>query len=252
MEPQSTPNVPPPPAATPPKRSRIGWWIGGIVAAVVAICLCAGIAGIASDRDGDADADDRTEDTEPADTDTDTDTEEEAEEPDGIGAGVWEVGTDIEPGTYVTTAGDGGIGDHCYWARLSGFGGDVDELIANDNLSSGARGRMTILDGDAGVEFTGNCRWVPATEETAVEAGDEVTAGVWEVGTEIEPGTYTTTASGDGIVDSCYWARLSGFTGEFDELIANDNISGGAQGRVEISDGDAGIKFTGDCIWTKA
>ncbi|MCK0110665.1 hypothetical protein MWU75_00700 [Ornithinimicrobium sp. F0845] len=41
------------------------------------------------------------------------------------GDGIYEVGVDIQPGTYVADAGDG-----CYWARLSGSDG-FDSIITN-------------------------------------------------------------------------------------------------------------------------
>ena len=160
-----------------------------------------------------------------------------------------EVGTEIPPGTYVTVAPDGAL-DYCYWARLSGFSGSFDDIIANDNLDSGARGRVTISDSDTGVEFTGPCRWVEESESEPVNVGDEVGPGVWRVGDEIAPGTYVTTAP-DGSFDYCYWARLSGFSGELDEVLANDLMEPGSRGRVENSSSDVGIKFTGDCVSTR-
>lgn len=43
------------------------------------------------------------------------------------GSGTFLVGDDIQPGTY---RGDGGSG-RCYWARLSGTGGGIGDIIAN-------------------------------------------------------------------------------------------------------------------------
>src|SRR5690554_5702859 len=91
-------------------------------------------------------------DESPATADEVEDAPEPEPEPAGFGAGVWEVGSEIPPGTYVTTAPEGGALDSCYWARLSGFSGDFDDLITNDNLAAGARGRVTISDSDTGVE----------------------------------------------------------------------------------------------------
>lgn len=76
-------------------------------------------------------------------------------------------------------------------------------------------------------------------------------AGVWEVGDEIPPGTYVTVVPGDGIFDSCYWARLSGFSGELDDILANDLVDGGSRGRVEIRSSDTGVAFSGGCTWTR-
>jgi hypothetical protein len=44
-----------------------------------------------------------------------------------ISEGVNVVGTQVAPGTYRSTAAD------CYWARLSGFGGEIADIIANSN-----------------------------------------------------------------------------------------------------------------------
>jgi hypothetical protein len=82
--------------------------------------------------------------------------EEEVEEPAGIGNGQWEVGAEIEPGTYVTWA-EGAFG--CSVERLAGFSGDFEDTLAIAFLGDGARGRITIAEGDAGVEFTGDCVW---------------------------------------------------------------------------------------------
>jgi hypothetical protein len=54
--------------------------------------------------------------------------------------------------------------------------------------------------------------------------------GIWLVGEDIAAGTYR--AEGDG----CYWARLSGVSGELDDVIANGNPSGPAIVRIAKSD----------------
>jgi hypothetical protein len=41
--------------------------------------------------------------------------------------GTYRVGTDIQAGTYRSTASSTG----CYWERLKGFGGTLDDIIAN-------------------------------------------------------------------------------------------------------------------------
>ena len=54
------------------------------------------------------------------------------------------VGSDIQPGTY-RNAGN----ETCYWARLSGFGGTVEDIIANDN----PRGQAFVTIGADDVAF---------------------------------------------------------------------------------------------------
>ena len=58
--------------------------------------------------------------------------------------GMQVVGTDITAGTYRTDGGDG-----CYWERLSGFGGNSDEIIANDFISASGQVVVTIAASDA-------------------------------------------------------------------------------------------------------
>ena len=96
---------------------------------------------------------------------------------------------------------------------------------------------------------------VPATPESKTKSTAKNTKpktvksfgeGTYEVGSEIEAGTYVTVAP-----NHCYWERLKDFDGEFDSIIANDNLDEGAKGRVNVKKSDAGIKFQGDCKWTK-
>lgn len=72
-------------------------------------------------------------------------------------SGTWKVGSEIPAGTYVTTVAKG---EHCYYARLAGFSGELDDIVANDNYEGPARGRVTISPSDAGIEFSGDCEWI--------------------------------------------------------------------------------------------
>jgi hypothetical protein len=71
--------------------------------------------------------------------------------------GTWAVGSDIKPGTYVTSRNTG-LG--CYWARLRNFDGELNSIIANGDLATGANGRFTVKRTDKGVELSGGCVWV--------------------------------------------------------------------------------------------
>lgn len=55
-------------------------------------------------------------------------------------------------------------------------------------------------------------------------------SGIYLVGEDIKPGTYRS----DGA--RCYWARLSGTSGEFEHIIANDNVEGTAYVTIAESD----------------
>lgn len=84
---------------------------------------------------------------------------------DGLGAsaagfadGTWLVGRDIQPGTYQAQppAGSG-----CYWERLSGLSGTLDDIIANDFGSSG-QVVVTILATDVAFNSNGCGTWTKA------------------------------------------------------------------------------------------
>ncbi|MGY1697724.1 hypothetical protein ACI780_22740 [Geodermatophilus sp. SYSU D00814] len=75
----------------------------------------------------------------------------------------------------------------------------------------------------------------PAPTEEPPGFGD----GTYLVGTDVQPGRYRT----DG-TSTCYWERLSDLTGEFEAILANDNVSG--QTYVEILPTDVAFS-TDDC-----
>ena len=63
--------------------------------------------------------------------------------------------------------------------------------------------------------------------------------GTWLVGSDIEPGRYRLYAD-----NSCYWARLAGFSGDLDDILANENNWNDGQFLVEIQPGDTGFQIT--------
>jgi hypothetical protein len=62
------------------------------------------------------------------------------------------VGLDIQPGTYASSGNN-----DCYWARLSGFGGTLDEIITNE-FADGQQ-VVTISASDVGFESTRCNTW---------------------------------------------------------------------------------------------
>ncbi|MCH7969981.1 MAG: hypothetical protein IH960_02920 [Chloroflexi bacterium] len=59
--------------------------------------------------------------------------------------------------------------------------------------------------------------------------------GIWRVGSDIEPGIYSTQGS-----DRCSWRRLSGFSGDSSEILAISNPDGRVV--VEILPSDTGFE----------
>jgi hypothetical protein len=135
--------------------------------------------------------------------------------------GTYLVGKDIKPGIYVGLAGQG-ILDSCYWARLSGLSGDLDDVLANDNAVG--QYYVQVLPTDKALE-TG-CELRPIEQVPArAKFLTSLAPGMYLVDRDIGPGTYRGKA-GDDILDSCYWERLSGVSGTLDDVIANDNAKG--------------------------
>ena len=149
----------------------------------------------------------------------------------GFGPGTYQVGSEIQPGVYAGKAGTDRR-DSCYWERLSGVAGESSEIIANDNVVG--QFYIEILSTDK--YFTTRCdmtllsAW-PEPEDPVSDIGP----GTYLVGRDIAAGTYRGKA-GTGVHDSCYWERLSGVTGEFSDLIANENATGAYFVSVEDSD----------------
>lgn len=174
----------------------------------------------------------------------DEDIEEEEEEPEPeskfntFGDGIHIVGQDIQPGTYRTREGSSWS---CYYARLSGFGGSLDEILANDSTDYPAV--VTILSSDKGFETSGCGTWTDDLSQIT-EKKTEFTNGIFIVGTDVEPGTYKSSGS-----EGCYYARLSGFSGILDEILANDNTDAAAV--VTIQAGDKGFQSSNCGMWVK-
>jgi zinc-ribbon domain len=154
-----------------------------------------------------------------------------------FGDGTHRVGEDIEPGTYRTREGSSG----CYYARLSGFGGGFDEILANDNTSDPAI--VTIEPTDVGFESRRCGTWtqdLSAITSSTTSFED----GAFFVGTDIAPGTYRSSGS-----SGCYYARLSGFNGGFENIIANHNTDTPAV--VTIAPTDAGFESNRCGTWMR-
>ena len=152
--------------------------------------------------------------------------------------GIWEVGTEIMPGTYRTLWDP----DYCYWARLSGYSGDVDDIIAN----SFGSGWQVVTIGRRDVAFeSSNCGYWTSDLSPVLDDSTEFGEGTFIVGVDILPGVYR--SSGDE--DYCYWARLSGFGGTVDDIITN-HFQGSGRARVQIKARDAGFTSSGCGTWT--
>jgi hypothetical protein len=152
----------------------------------------------------------------------------------GFGEGIQLVGTDVQPDLYIADS----FGGLCYWERLSGVSGELDDLIVNDLPNERALVEIVASDYAFNSEDCGDWTlYVPGEMVTSFGDGD------WAVGQDFAPGQYSS-EGGDG----CYWERASGFTHGFEELTVNDLPSGRAIVQIDASD----VRFTSkDCgTWT--
>jgi hypothetical protein len=145
------------------------------------------------------------------------------------------VGTDIVAGTYR------GLGCR-YWARLKNANGDLDSILANGNVGSEELLTVTILGSDYAFQNSCGSLQPIASVPTVASSNSSSVFGTLAVGKDIQPGTWWGTATGH-----CYWARLSGFTGGLDDVLANDNVSGGEKFTVTVKASDKGLEVGSDC-----
>lgn len=156
-----------------------------------------------------------------------------------FGDGVWIVGTEVAPGLYRNSDSSGS----CYWERLSGFGGSLDEIIANsfdDSIQT-----VQIMPGDAGFSSERCGTWSTDLHPPSSGPSQPFGDGTWLVGEEIAPGLWRNSDSSG----SCYWERLNGFGGRLDDIIDNE-FSDSIQ-TVQISASDVGFSSDRCGTWTK-
>jgi hypothetical protein len=63
-----------------------------------------------------------------------------------MGEGTYQIGVDAKPGRYKTQVPQDSA--NCYWQRTTDDSGDMDSIIANDNLNPGARASITVNSGE--------------------------------------------------------------------------------------------------------
>lgn len=73
--------------------------------------------------------------------------------------------------------------------------------------------------------------------------------GTWLVQTDVKPGKYKTTVPRKSV--GCYWARLSGTSGEFDDIITNGTETAGAQVLVTVDPSDKAFETKRCGSWVR-
>jgi chitodextrinase len=158
---------------------------------------------------------------------------------EAFGDGVWLVPNEVVPGTYRNSDSSGA----CYWARLSGFSGELADIISNEFTYE--IDIVTIASGDAGFESIDCGTWStdlsPRTSSPTATFG----GGTFQVGSEVAAGTWRNSDSSD----DCYWERLSGFGGSLSDIISN-GFSSSIQ-TVTVSSTDVGFSSERCGTWSK-
>lgn len=158
------------------------------------------------------------------------------DQPGSFRSGVKVIGSDVEPGVYRTREAAPG----CYWARLSGFSGQLGHIIANGNES----GPVVISIGTSDKGFDSrNCGlWTRDLSSITSNPNAPFEDGHFIVGTDIAPGMWRNDAP-----EGCYWARLRGFSGTLGDTIANANF----KDTVTIASSDKGFVSRRCGTWRK-
>jgi hypothetical protein len=164
---------------------------------------------------------------------------EPAESEVQFGEGTFIVGEDIEPGLYAANS----PGSGCYWERLSGFSGELGDV--NANYFGGNRQVVMIYDTDAGFRNQGCGTWTKDPDPIREDPSEPFGAGTMIVPIDVQPGTWRS----EGGDSSCYWARLSDFSGEISGIVTNSFGSTGDV--VQISDNDAGFQSSNCGDWVR-
>lgn len=131
--------------------------------------------------------------------------------------------------------------------RLSEAEEEAAEIVSSaeaeaEELLAEAEGRIAALDEREAQLDERAAELDIAEEETAASTFGN---GVYVVGSDIEPGTYRTDGG-----SNCYWARLSGLGGGFEDIIANGLPDGPAT--VEIRPGDEAFESSGCADWNRS
>ena len=235
-----TPDQPKP--AKKPVTKRVWFWVLCAVLVIIGIAIAATRGGGAtSPNGGGSPAVTSPSGAEP--------TQTTASEPGGrdnsgaatvtLGAGTFTVGTDVQPGRYVITPGDGQVGNISITS-------DKDLMLVNDILGISDLLQMGVpsvtTDLTAGDEITISNMSDVVFTPAETKLSNTLSAGNWVVGLDIAPGRYVATP-GEGqtgnllISDSTGWPKTN-------EILGDNNFGGVPSVTVTLNEGDT-IKIMG-------
>lgn len=77
--------------------------------------------------------------------------------------------------------------------------------------------------------------------------------GTYRVPAQAAAGLWSTNGISEitGSLLGCYWARLKSLSGDPTSIIASDNLAAGAATTIAVEPGDAALKLSGGCRWSR-
>jgi len=156
-----------------------------------------------------------------------------------ITSGTWTVPGEVKPLIYRNSTSQNG----CYWARLSGFGGGLEDIIANQFHYE--IDIVEVAKSDVGFETSRCGTWTTNLTPRTLSPTSAFAGGAYLIGWEVGPGVWRNSDSSDG----CYWERRSGFGGTLDDVITN-SFSYDVQ-TVSIAKSDRAFYSSGCGTWKR-
>ena len=145
----------------------------------------------------------------------------------------------LSPGIYTSPGPETG---RCSWRRLVGYSGSSAEHVAVRNPVG--KNIAEIMDTDTVFVSFGCGEWRPLESSSGTGVLRSFEKGTWAVNREIAPGTYSADVP-DG--STCFWSRLSSFSGEPNAFAATESTIGHSV--ATIRDFDAGFYSDGCGVW---
>lgn len=137
----------------------------------------------------------------------------------------------------------------------AGIGGDGESGGKDDSAAPGPAVTVTRTaaaragEPEPAVTVTEKVTAKPKPAKKPAAADTVKGDGQYLVGEDMRAGTYKTAGpEKSSIIENCYWARTKNASGEFDAIIANDNLKG--QGRVTVNKGEY-FETNGCQEWTR-
>ncbi len=221
-------NAPPRGAVETQPRSGVPWWAWVIIAAAVVVVGPLVVVAFAQIAGSTA----PTQSQPIAPVESFVPSETEVQEFGDFGPGIYLVGEDIEPGTYLSrppeASQSGAVS--CFW-KITHNSAKSRGISVTVHLVEGGSALVTVADGDSlDVQRCG--RWERVEPSTLFENDDAKPLfhdGTWIVGEDIAPGTYLTDDERDVEIrrESCFWTITENYENNLLDPVERDSTMQG-------------------------